>query len=173
MSGGVLTCPRAWGCAPGVALVASFECGKSASSVMKPACRPSRADAARTNGNPQATGQPRLGQDQEISHWSPDTSSVATSSVAQGPSDTQRSMGARTVDSTAANCGSTASNTTSNTTSSVEAERERTEFAMEHSGTVASASARSAERFGATVTKDPQAAQQMSSSGRHAQDRRG
>ncbi|PGH32009.1 hypothetical protein GX50_05203 [[Emmonsia] crescens] len=144
-----------------------------------------RADAARTNDNAQATtqqsaaadrtatGEPGLGQDQEISHWSPDTSSVATSSAAQGPSDMQRSVGARTVDRTTANGGSTASNTTSNTTSRVEAERERTQFALEHGGTVAPASARTAERFGATVTQDPQAAQQMSSSGRHAQDRRG
>ncbi|EEH09929.1 predicted protein [Histoplasma capsulatum G186AR] len=143
-----------------------------------------RADTARTSDNSQANAQQSaasrqrtanqsgLGQQQEISRWSPNTSSRATSTVgdtAQGPSRMQHSAG-----STTATRGSPTSNTTSNISNkgNVEAARERTLSALEHGAQFAPDSERNAETLISAVTQNPQAAQQLSSSGRHAQDRR-
>lgn len=123
-------------------------------------------------GSQTTASQSWHGQYQEISRWSPNTSSLGSSS--RGPASTQHSTGAPTVDSTAATHGPAASNTTSNTTStnSVDVERERTLLALEHGGQPAPPSERTGEDLISRVTRDPQAAQLMSSSGTHARDRR-
>ncbi|KKZ59042.1 hypothetical protein EMCG_00910 [[Emmonsia] crescens] len=112
-------------------------------------------------------------QYQEISRWSPNTSSLATSTAGGSSSraSAQHSTGASTVNSTAATHGSVASNTTTST-DGVDVARERTLLALEHGGQPAPPSERTGEDLISRVTRDPQAAQLMSSSGTRARDRR-
>lgn len=110
-----------------------------------------------TNTTTQNLGPSRPGHNQEISRWSPDTSSGGTSAV------THNQLGIP---------ANTPENTTRNPKSHVEAERERAQFALEHGGTPAPESARTAETFTSTITKSPEAAKLASSSGSEAQKRR-
>lgn len=114
-----------------------------------------------------AAGQSRLGQQhQEVSRWSPNTSSPGMSDAGA-----QRST-EETVDSTAAAHGSTTARDTFTNAGSVEAERERARFALEHGGQRAPESERNAEGLSSRVTQNPEAAQVVSSSGSAAQERR-
>ncbi|PGH36608.1 hypothetical protein GX50_00467 [[Emmonsia] crescens] len=147
----------------------------------KPPCRhPARLTTTQQSAASSQTTASQSGHDQyqEISRWSPNTSSLATSTAGGSSSraSAQHSTGAPTVNSTAATHGSAAaSNTTSNTTTStngVDAARERTLLALEHGGQPAPPSERTGEDLISRVTRDPQAAQLMSSSGTRARDRR-
>ncbi|OJD09885.1 hypothetical protein AJ78_08880 [Emergomyces pasteurianus Ep9510] len=144
----------------------------------------SRTDVARTSDSSPAATEQRAAISQitttqsgyqEISRWSPNTSSLAPStaggSSAQALAGTSGPAGATVNSTTAVRGSNTIGNNT--TTDSVEAERERARLALEYGGTSAPASERTAEQYTSAVTQDPQAAQQLSSSGRYAQGRRG
>jgi hypothetical protein len=106
--------------------------------------RPTEQRAADTSRTTAIQSGP--GRHQEISRWSPDSSSLAPSVAGEEASGTQRASAA---DSTIAARGFIASNNTSNITNtdSIEAERERARFALEHGGPPAPVSERTAERL--------------------------
>lgn len=114
-----------------------------------------------------ATSQSGLGQErqEEISRWSPNTSSQGTSAAGG------HSTGESTIHSTAATHGSATSDTATST-GNVEAERGRALHALEHGGQPAAESERNAEAVVSGITRDPESAQIASSSGTTAQARR-
>ncbi|KAK2763189.1 hypothetical protein FQN54_009825 [Arachnomyces sp. PD_36] len=128
-----------------------------------------QGDTAQTISASGGTGGSQPGN-QEISRWSPDTSSMAASAASGGlqgqqPS-AQHSASATPADSVRAARGSTDGDETK--ADSVEEERARTAFALEHGGQRTSSNERTAEIYTGRMTEDPTAAQQMSSSGQGA-----
>ncbi|KAK2805817.1 hypothetical protein FQN51_008590 [Onygenales sp. PD_10] len=116
-------------------------------------------------------------QHQEINRWSPNTSSIATSTAgdfARGAPGEQRAVGASRADEMNDVGGLATSNTASDATSnrSIEAARERTLSTLEHGGRPVPASERAPETLVSAIPENSQAAQQMSSSGTGAQRRR-
>lgn len=102
---------------------------------------------------------------QEISRWSPDTSTVAGSTPGSAPSEHQSRSQHSAGSSPATQHSSTSIEPNIET---IKEERALTASALEHGGPPASPEERTGETYTARMTENPTATQQMSSSGHEA-----
>ncbi|KAK2812745.1 hypothetical protein FQN50_001074 [Emmonsiellopsis sp. PD_5] len=113
---------------------------------------------------------------QEISRWSPDSSSLSANASGVVPSQRQTSSQPSVAVSMA---GGSAPATNRSSTSAqpsgdiVAAERARAAFALDHGAPPAPPEERTGETFGARMIEDPVATQHVSSSGHDARRARG
>ncbi|KKZ63887.1 hypothetical protein EMCG_01840 [[Emmonsia] crescens] len=134
-----------------------------------------QTDPTRTSGNLQeistqrssASSQTAASQPtyQEISHWSPDTSTVAASTPGSAPSEHQSRSQLSAGSSPATHRASASIEPNIET---INEEKARTASALEHGGPPASPEERTGETYTARMTENPTATQQVSSSGHEA-----
>ncbi|EFW14150.1 hypothetical protein D8B26_002477 [Coccidioides posadasii str. Silveira] len=144
---------------------ASSQTGRTRASDDSRSTAEHRSDSSRTT-----VSQPII---EEISRWSPDTSSLATATTGGAPSGHRSGSQQSTIASMGDSIAATYGSSTSDTAGRVAGDIARTESALVHGSPPAPLEERIAERLVTSMTANPEAAQQLSSSGRSARVKRG